>query len=119
VLQIKQNTSVILVIADAMAAIIGRRFGKPSHIIPHTNNKTLEGFIGFVVTFIAIQLILSIIFSLAYPISFEDLDVWFVLVSGVACGIGELYSGDMDNVMIGMVYVGCDYVYQSGYRWGY
>jgi dolichol kinase len=31
----------VLVIADAMAAIIGKKYGKNIHIIPWTNQKTL------------------------------------------------------------------------------
>jgi CDP-diglyceride synthetase len=112
-IQIKENVSVVLVIADAMAAIIGRRYGKPSHIIPGTNNKTWEGFAGFVFTAVILQLGLYQISSWADSThSFSDVDVWFILLSGVVCGIGELFSGDMDNIATSIAYVSLDFLYQ-------
>lgn len=55
---LQQNMSIILVLSDAMAALIGRQFGKPSHRIPYTNGKTMEGFAAFVATCAGLQLLM-------------------------------------------------------------
>lgn len=42
-MKIKQNISVILLISDAMAAILGKRYGSciVKHRIKYTNNKSI------------------------------------------------------------------------------
>lgn len=100
-------------IGDAMAAIIGRKYGKSTHIIPYTNNKTFEGFISFVSTVIAIQFSLYFGLYWIYEISLFEIDVIFIIMSGILCAAGELFSGDMDNIVTGIIYIGFDYIYHS------
>jgi hypothetical protein len=49
---------------------------------------------------------------LVYWLFSTEFDTIFVVMSGVICGVGELYSGDMDNIMTGILYIGFDYLYR-------
>ncbi len=89
-----------------MAAIIGKKYGKPAHTIKYTNRKTIEGLIGFVMTAISLQIIICWLFNIEF-------DMNFLVLSGIICGWGELYSGDMDNIMTGILYIGFDYIYRQ------
>jgi phytol kinase len=54
---------------DAFSAIIGKRFGKHSYSIVEGTRRTLEGSIaGFLFTFVAVTLTLSILSPLSFPL---------------------------------------------------
>lgn len=39
------------------------------------------------------------------------LDYIFIAISSGMCGLGELFSGDMDNIVCGMIYIAVDASY--------
>lgn len=96
-------------ISDAMAAIIGKKYGK--HIIPNSNNKTLEGYLGFVCTTVFLQLVIYGYFYTYFGVGIWNIDWIFIMLSGILCGVGELYSGDMDNIVTAIIYISIDYLY--------
>lgn len=110
--EIKQNFSVILVVSDAMAAIIGRRYGKKQHLVPFTNNKTLEGYLGYAITAMLLQLIVSYFLSVI-GLTPMAIDYKFVVLSSALCGIGELFSADLDNIICGFIFIAFDCLYTS------
>lgn len=104
-LLVRQNVSVMLVLADAMAAIVGRRYGRAEHRIPYTNKKTLEGYLGFVGTAALLQFVTYLVVYLVNGINLVDMDYFLIILSSVFCGVGELFSGDLDNVVTVIVYL--------------
>lgn len=78
-----------MIAADGMAAVIGKKFGK--HKI--FGEKTIEGSLAFLFTFIA-----------AYWIVEQQSGLLFILVSGIGCCIGELMGGDADNMLTLLVF---------------
>ena len=99
-----------------MAAIIGRKYGKPSHRIPYTNKKTIEGYLGFVVTMVV--LMLGYYFWCFWWYGVEGgVEIGVVVVCGVLCGVGELFSGDLDNFVCVFVYIFVEWSYTKYSSW--
>ncbi len=93
-----------------MAAIIGRRYGKKQHLVPYSNNKTLEGYVGYAITAMLLQFIVNylLFFIGQIPIT---IDFAFVVLSSALCGIGELFSADLDNIICGFIFIAFDRLY--------
>lgn len=83
----------VLIAADAMAALIGKTWGK----IRIFQNKTLEGLLAFVTTVYCLLTALNMWYEL------KESKV-HMLVVAIACGITEVFSGNADNVTTLLVY---------------
>ena len=44
-------------------------------------------------------------------VDWGEIDGVWIVISGVGCAVCELYSGDMDNIVGGVMYVGGDVLY--------
>lgn len=93
-----------------MAAIIGSKYGKKTHIVPYTNKKTIEGYVGYLMTATLAQIVVYKSLSALRHSSIE-INYTFILLSSGVCAIGELYSGDMDNIVCGLMYIFVDWLY--------
>ena len=71
-------------LGDPAACFIGKAFGKHKF----HNNKSVEGFIGFILI-AAIGMFL-----------FTHITIWKLLILSTVGAIAELYSGDKDNLLI-------------------
>ena len=81
----------VLIVGDAMASLIGRRYGKYS--IKLFNNKTLIGTLAFIIfSIIGMQIPIMI---LGIPVVF-----WKLLLLSIIASIVEIYSKDYDNFFI-------------------
>ena len=98
-----------------MAAIIGRKYGKPSHRILYTNKKTIEGYFGFMVTMVGLMLGCYFWWFWWYGVQeqAQGVSYGFFVVSGLLCGLGELYSGDLDNFVCVFVYIFVEWSYRK------
>ncbi|KRY92046.1 Dolichol kinase [Trichinella pseudospiralis] len=87
-------------IGDAMAAIVGSRFGR--HRLNSNNSKSIEGLFA---NFISMLLMLGVFtFILADPLKNDPL---FILRAIVGCGwvaFFELHTGQMDNLILPFVF---------------
>ena len=70
-------------LADAMAAIIGKNFGK----IQLVGKKTLEGTTTYF-------LVVVVWFTM-----FDEFSLSWTILIGVVCALSELLSGKLDNIM--------------------
>ena len=82
---------IALCIGDAAAALIGSKFGKYS--IKITHNKSLIGFIAFVVAASLGSLLPMTVLNIMIPI-------WKILIIMIISALVELFSGDWDNLLI-------------------
>ena len=80
----------VLALGDAMAALIGRRYGK--HKI--YGKKSLEGLIAFIITTCAAIYIWGLAFNIE-----------FILSASVLCGLIEVFSGDVDNIALPLGFI--------------
>ena len=81
---------IVLGLADPMAAIIGRKYGK----IKIKNNRSLEGSIAFLVTAVVGSMIVLRFF---YPEIALSLALTISFVAGLLGAITEAYSGPVDD----------------------
>ena len=81
----------ILIAADAMAAIFGINFGS----IRIYRSKTLQGLLAFIATVYCFMILLNNYYG------GKDSNV---LVVAIACGVTEIFSGNADNVTTLLVY---------------
>ena len=77
---------------DALAALFGKKYGKIR--MPGATPKTFFGLSAFVISVVAGQLFLQF-----------DRSLIFIILSSISCGITEVYSGDLDNISIVLVYI--------------
>ena len=71
-------------VGDPVACLVGKRFGK----IIFTNRKSLEGFIGFILSTTLAMYIVS------------GIAIWDLLIIAVVGALAEFYSNDYDNMLI-------------------
>ena len=92
------HMSLILALGDAMAAIVGKKWGQTKIY----QNKTFEGLLAFCLT----------IFGVMYfwPMTH---DVNFIAVSSIFCGLVELFSGEIDNIALPVGFITIHKIYYS------
>ena len=77
-----RNISLILVAGDAVAAMVGKNYGKFYSILPFPNSKTLQGFLAYIGTTFLFQILLLFLYE-----ETELIDIWWILVMSICCGI--------------------------------
>lgn len=85
----------ILIICDAVAALVGKRFGKPL-----ANGKSLEGFAAFAMSAIIISII-------CYLISGVGLSFSIIFLASLVTALTEFFSKNLrinDNLSIPLIY---------------
>lgn len=97
-LPVSPHIVLVLMAADAMAALFGLKYGKRRMF----KNKTWVGYLAFVLTY-CIGASLS---SLLYPFNFQlsvllnqlQSNLIYHLSIGLVLGVVEVFSGDLDNI---------------------
>lgn len=86
-----KHMSLVLIVGDAAAALVGRKYGRTR--IKGTC-KSIEGLLGF---FISV--------ALMQYFCLHQHGLGLVLLTSLACGLVEVYSGDLDNLALPLSYI--------------
>lgn len=94
------NTWLILMISDALAALIGKKYGKPLK-----NGKSIAGFLAFLISAIFISIIVNYFLK-------NEINVCIIVLASFSAALTEFYSEQIrinDNFLIplsfGVVYL--------------
>ena len=88
-----KNIAVIITVGDAMAAIIGTKYGRTKFM--GRSNKSVEGFLACVFAIVSLQ----------YYFYSNVLTIEIMVISSIICGLVEVYAGDGDNFMVPFFYI--------------
>ena len=92
------HISLILALGDAMAALVGKKWGRKKIY----KNKTLEGLVAFCLTMISAMYF--------WPMT---TDINFMVISSIFCGLVELFSGEIDNIALPVGFIAIHKMYYS------
>ncbi|MFX1530968.1 MAG: diacylglycerol/polyprenol kinase family protein [Promethearchaeota archaeon] len=96
----------IMIVADTLASVIGKRWGKMGISLPWTNShRTLEGSTTFFVTaflvcFIAFYLFGKLISTLQEPLSFPTIIIYSLITSAIATIIELISPSTYDDLTV-------------------
>ena len=68
--------------------------------MPGVNQKTVFGLVAFIISTVVGQLLLGL-----------DRSLIFIVLSSISCGFTEVYSGDLDNISIVLVFILFDAIF--------
>lgn len=94
-MKLSPHLVLILIAADAFAAIIGSNFGK----IKLYDNKTLEGTVAFIIACFACSYFLI------------PLNITQLAILSIVCGIVEHLGGDTDNILTLLAYYAVRFIF--------